>query len=116
MLQSQINFGEWIVPLNPSYDEETVMSCPLDGNPSTSYKWYFEKLQNYTRSHSYRVPIHPDSYLNITFLNNNRTLYFSNVKEEHNGYYTCNAENHLGNKTYDKFKLFNIQSKMIGNI
>ena len=64
------------------------------------------------------MPIHPDSYLNITFLNNDRTLFFSEVREEHNGNYICNADNYLGNKTSDKLKLSNIKGKVpvIGNI
>ena len=112
MLQSQINLGDWIVPLDPSYGQEVVISCPLEGNPPALYQWYFEKLLN-NKSYSDRVPIHPGSYLNITFLNNNRTLYFNETKEDHNGHYICNAENHLGNKTYHHLKPLYIQSKII---
>ena len=71
------------------------MSCPLEGNPPASYHWYFEKLYD-DDSHIHTVSIQPGNYLNITLLNNNRTLFFSGIKEEHNGYYTCNAENSLG--------------------
>ena len=92
------------------------MSCPLEGNPSASYQWYFEKLLNHNRSYSDRVPIHPDSYLNITFLNNDRTLFFNKVREEHNGNYICNADNYLGNKTSVKLELSDIKSKVNGNI
>ena len=104
--------GDWIAPLDPRYGEKTVISCPLEGNPPASYQWYFEKWPK-NISHNDRMPINPGSYLNITFLNNNRTLYFNDTKEEHSGYYICSAENHLGNKTYDDLEPLYIQSKVI---
>ena len=73
------------------------MSCPLVGNPPASYQWYFEKLQD-DGSYSDRAPIQPANSLNITFLNNNQTL-FGQFIEERNGYYSCYAENFLGNET-----------------
>ena len=95
-LRSSIfNHGQWLVPQYPSYGESVVMSCPLEGNPPASYQWYFEKSYD-NGSHSQREPIQPGNYLNITLLNNNQTLFFSEIKEEHNGRYTCNAENSLG--------------------
>ena len=90
-----MNDGHWVAPLFPDHGEELVISCPLEGNPPASYQWYFEKaLEN--GSYSDSVPIQPGSYRNITLLNNNQTLFFSEIKEEHNGRYTCNAENSLG--------------------
>ena len=71
------------------------MSCPLEGNPLVSYQWYFERLLD-DSSFSHKIQVLPDIYLNITFLNSNRTLLFREFKEEHNGYYACYAENFLG--------------------
>ena len=76
------------------------MSCPLEGNPAASYQWYFEKVLDYGVPDIHnKVLIQPNNNLNITLLNNNRTLYFEKVNEEHNLYYICSAKNSLGNKT-----------------
>ena len=87
------------------------MSCPLEGNPAASYQWYFEKLVDYGR-YDDGVLIQPNSKLNITFpYKNNRTLYFVEFKEEHNGHYICNAKNSLGNKNYSYFPQIRVYSK-----
>ena len=71
------------------------MSCPLKGNPPASYQWYFKKSPD-----DDLVLMQSPSSLNITLLNNDRTLYFEELKEEHDGYYVCSAKNFLGSKTY----------------
>ena len=109
LIQSSINSGQWIIPLHPSYGQYLVISCPLEGNPSPSYQWYFEKFLEGGEVDD-RVPIHPYGYLNITLLNNDRTLFFE-FKEEHNGYYICSAENFLGNTNYSGFPLVKVHSK-----
>ena len=92
-----VNPEQWITPFLPIYGQQVVMSCPLEGNPSALYQWYHEKsLLHYGDG----VLIQPNSNLNITLLNNNRTLFFENIAEEHNGRYICNAKNLLGNKNY----------------
>ena len=108
-MQSPINNGKWISPLNPTYSQDIVISCPLEGNPAASYQWYFEKLMDNGDVYN-RVIIQPNSNLNITLLNNNRTLFFE-VKEEHNGYYICSAKNSLGNMTYSSFPSVEVAKK-----
>ena len=107
-MQHFVNFGQWITPLLPSYGQEVVISCPLEGNPPASYQWYF-KVYDYSDA----VVIQPYNNLNITLLNNNQTLYFEEFKEEHNGKYICNAVNLLGNKTYTHFPRIIVGSKYI---
>ena len=109
LIRSPINNGQWISPLYPTYSQDIVMSCPLEGNPPASYQWYFEKLLDNGDTND-RVLIQPNNYLNITLLNNNRTLYFE-FKEEHNGYYVCSAKNSLGNMTHSSFPSVEVQSK-----
>ena len=92
------NFGQWITPLHPTSGQKVVISCPLEGNPPASYRWYFKALD-----HNDRVLIQPGNNLNIRLLNKNRTLYFERFEEHHNGNYICNAENFLG-------KMMNITS------
>ena len=86
------------------------MSCPLEGNPLASYQWYFNRL-SHSGSNNGSVAIHGDSNLNITLLNNNRTLYFREFKEEHNGTYVCSAENLLGRTTYSHFPPVEVESE-----
>ena len=87
------------------------MSCPLEGNPPASYQWYFEKaLEDGLYIDS--VPIQPNRHSNIILLNNDRTLFFEEFKEEHNGNYSCYAENFLGNKI-KYFGSFYVHSKWI---
>ena len=88
--------------MHPSYGQEVVISCPLEGNPLVLYQWYFNRSSADGSSNG-SVAIHGDSNLNITLLNNNRTLYFSEFKEEHNGTYICTAENLLGKTTFSHF-------------
>lgn len=102
-------YGEWIVPLHPSYGQEVVISCPLEGNPPASYQWYLERSNDISTNGS--IAIHAHSYLNITLLNNNRTLYFSEFKEEHNGTYICHAENFLAKTTYSHFPSVTVESE-----
>ena len=73
------------------------MSCPLDGNPPASYQWYLEKTLE-DGSYSDSVPVQPSRFSKVILLNNDRTLFFWEFKEEHNGFYSCYAENFLGNK------------------
>ena len=100
------------MPLYPSHGQEIVASCPLEGNPPASYQWYFEHLINDT-THSKRIPMYPDNYPNITFLNNNRTLFFHNFEEKHNGKYLCNAENIFGHTMFEDFLPLEVHSKLI---
>ena len=74
-MQSNINFGQWITPLHP-----------LEGNPTATYQWYFEKSLDYGEYED-GVQIQPNSNLNITLIYNRRILYFVEFKEEHNGHY-----------------------------
>ena len=109
-MQSKINFGQWITPLHPSYGQHLVMSCPLEGNPTATYQWYFEKSLDYGEYED-GVQIQPNSNLNITLIYNSRILYFVEFKEEHNGHYICNAKNFLGNKNYTYFPSIHVHSK-----
>ena len=96
-----INPEQWMIPLLPYYGQQLVMSCPLEGNPPALYQWYFEKAQHPVfEVRADGVLIQPNNTLNITLLNNNRTLFFEGLHEEHNGRYTCSAKNLLGNKNY----------------
>ena len=108
-MESSINNGQWILPLYPIYSQDLVMSCPLEGNPPASYQWYFEKSLGNSKLDD-GVQIQPNNDLNITLLNNNRTL-FIEFKEEHNGHYICCAKNSLGNMTYSSFPPVEVQSK-----
>ena len=113
MIHQSINYGEWISPLSPSYGQEVVISCPLEGNPSASYQWYFAKLLAMDTdecSHN-KLSIYPGNHLNITLLNNKQTLYFREFNEDHNGCYMCNAKNILENKTYSDFPTLQVNSK-----
>lgn len=112
MLQSPINYERWIIPLGPSRGQEIVVSCPLEGNPPASYQWYFKHLLN-DDTLSKRIPIYPDNNLNVTFLNNNRTLFFRSFEEVHNGYYSCSAENIFRNAMYEGFPPLEVHSKSI---
>ena len=105
-----MNDGQWVAPQFPDYGEELVISCPLEGNPPASYKWNFEKALEGGSYSDVSVPIQPGSYRNITLLNNNRTLYFEEFNEEHNGYYSCYAENFLGNRI-NYFTAIHVHSK-----
>ena len=100
------NFGRWISPLYPLYSQHLVMSCPLEGNPSASYQWYLNKSINYDV-----VLIQPQNNLNIKFLNNNRTLYFEEFNEEHNGRYVCSAKNSFGSRAYSHLPTKEVFSK-----
>lgn len=107
-----VNPEQWMRPLHPFYGQRLVMSCPLEGNPSASYQWYFEKLLYCkeeiggvlidNKCYADGVLIQPNNTLNITLLkiSNNRTLFFEELHEQHNGRYTCSAKNLLGNKSY----------------
>ena len=101
------NPEKWVNPLIPKYNQRVVIACPLKGNPDASYQWYLKKGLN-----NDVVLIQPHSNLNITFLNNNRTLYFDKFKEEHNGNYICSAKNYLGNNTH-YFPPMTVHSKYI---
>ena len=100
-----INYEKWVTTLYPYYNQRFVMSCPLKGNPSASYQWYFKKFRD-----NDLVLMQSPKNFNITILNNNRTLYFEELKEEHNGYYVCSAKNFLGNKRFS-FLRVHVQSK-----
>ena len=117
-----VSLGQWMIPLDHYYGQRLVMSCPLEGNPSASYQWYFEKrldceeVINGVVIHCYNifddgVLIQTNSTLNITLLNNNRTLFFEGLHEEHNGRYTCSAKNLLGNKIYTFRRKIQVDSK-----
>lgn len=104
-----VNPGQWMIPLHPSYGQQLVIHCPLEGNPSASYQWYYKKLKDCETEIDrvqidykcyVRVLIQPNNTLNITLLNNNRTLIFEALHEQHNGRYHCSANNLLGNKSY----------------
>ena len=82
---------------------------PSRGKPPASYQWYLERSNDISTNGS--IAIHADSYLNITLLNNNRTLYFSEFKEEHNGTYICHAENFLGKTNYSHFPSVTVESE-----
>lgn len=117
-----VNPGQWMIPLVHFYGQRLVMSCPLEGNPSASYQWYFEKRLDLEKhadgviKHYYEyddgVLIQPKSILNISLLNNNRTLVFEALHEAHNGRYNCSAKNLLGNKNYT-FPDIHVDSKCI---
>ena len=113
VIDQPINYGEWIAPLIPSYGQRVVISCPLEGNPSASYQWYFAPLlgMDTDRCNKNRSVIHSKDHLNITLLNNNQTLYFRDFNEDHNGCYICNAKNFLGNETYLGFLPIQVYSK-----
>ena len=86
-----------------------MISCPLEGNPPASYQWYFKKsLDNGSQSDD-RILIKQNNYLKL--LNNNRTLYFEEFKEENNGRYICTAKNSLGNRTYMDFPQIEVNSE-----
>ena len=119
-----VNLGEWITPLYPYYGQRLVMSCPLEGNPSAAYQWYHEKficdekyingmLIYYNKYDDDAVLIQPNNILNITLLNNKRTLFFEGLHEAHNGRYTCSAKNLLGSKTYTFLQNIQVDSKWI---
>ena len=110
-MQLSINNGEWISPLYPIYSQDLVMSCPLEGNPPASYQWYFEKSLGDGRLDDAML-IQPNNNLNITLLNNNRTL-FIEFEEEHNGHYICSAKNSLGNMNHTIFPPLEVQSEWI---
>ena len=110
MIHPPINYGEWIVPQLPSYGQEVVISCPLEGNPSASYQWYYAMETVECSKNKNRLAIHPENHLNITLLNNNQTLYFRKFIEDHNGCYICNAKNFLGNRTYSDFRPLQVNS------
>ena len=112
VIRSSIKFSydQWILPLHPSYGEEVVISCPLEGNPPTSYQWYFNKYVNDDSCDDDRILIKEESY-NPKLLNNNRTMYFSDFKEEQNGCYICTAKNSLGSRTYMKFPQIKVNSE-----
>lgn len=113
VIHQPVNYGEWIASLIPTYGQEIVISCPLEGNPSTSYQWYFATLLDHNICNKNRSAIHPDSYLNITLYNNNRTLYFREFNEDHNGCYSCSAKNILGNATFLDFPPIQVSSKWL---
>ena len=117
-----VNPEQWIRSLYPYYHQQLVMSCPLEGNPSASYQWYFEKSLDYEGDvdgvliHDYDkyddgVLIQPNGPLNITLLDNSRTLFFEELHEEHNGKYTCSAKNFLGNKNFTSPQIIQVDSK-----
>ena len=110
-----VNPGQWVIPSEHYYGQPVVMSCPLEGNPSASYQWYFEKrldCEEYVggvliycyNKYDDGVLIQPNNTLNITLLNSDRTLFFEGLHEEHNGRYTCSAKNLLGSKNYTFFQ------------
>ena len=113
--------GQWMKPLYPYYGQQLVMSCPLEGNPSASYQWYFEKRLDFEKyvdgvlirynKYDVGVLIQPNNILNITLLNINRTLFFEGLHEVHNGRYTCSAKNLLGNKNYTFLRNIQVDSK-----
>lgn len=98
------------MPEYPAYGQQLVITCPLEANPPASYQWYFRTLKDNGFFSDDEMLIHQD-YLNISLLNNNRTLYFDSVKEEHNGEYDCIAENSLGNGTFTNFPRVQVNSK-----
>ena len=111
-----VNLEQWMIPLYHYYGQWLVMSCPLEGNPSALYQWYFEKCLDCEEvvngvKFDDAVLIQPNSTLNITLLNNNRTLFFEGLHEEHNGRYTCSAKNLLGNKNYTFQQKIQVDSK-----
>ena len=115
MIHQPINYGEWVVPQYPSYGQEIVISCPLEGNPPASYQWYYAMELDDCSESKNRSAIHPGNYFNITILNNNQTLFFREFNENHNGCYICNAKNFLGNKTYLDFQPLEVNSKYIAS-
>ena len=108
-------------PLYPYHGQKLVMSCPLEGNPSASYQWYHEKFLDFEkevngvliryRGYDDGVLIQQNNTLNITLLNNNRTLLFEELHEVHNGRYNCSAKNLLGNKNYTISQNVQVDSK-----
>ena len=65
---------------------QAVISCPLEGNLSVSYQWYFAKLLAMGTdqcSHN-KFSIYLGNHLNITLLNNNQTLYFCEFDKDYN--------------------------------
>ena len=109
-IQLPFNYEEWINPIYPKYSEETVISCPLEGNPAALYQWYFTRYEEGRHSNA-TVLTYPNNY-NVTLLNNNRTLYIGEFHEEHNGKYSCSAENFLGKNTFIYFSI-KVKSKLI---
>ena len=101
-----LNYGEWVDPLRSSYNEELVISCPLEGNPPAKYQW------NFTRYEDGHDTVLTNNY-NVTLLNNNRTLHIEEFHEEHNGIYSCSAENFLGKSTFQRFRTIKVNSKLI---
>ena len=113
MIHPPINYGEWIVPQYPSYGQEIVISCPLEGNPSALYQWFYDMETDTCSKSKNRSAIYPNNHLNITLLNNNQTLYFRKFNEDHNGCYICSAKNFLGIKTYSDFQSLEVDSKYL---
>ena len=60
------------------------LSCPVTGIPIIIVSWRIKSGTN------------PAFVKNTLLLNNNRTLYISNVTVNHTGWYSCIAENKYG--------------------
>ena len=102
----------WINPLEPYYGQTLTLTCPLEGNPQASYKWYFlnETLQQ--RNDSFIMIDEEYRESNGIFPQNSsdhRQLTIDKFLEQHNGHYFCSAENYLGSDNF-LFPLFQVWS------
>ncbi|XP_065910614.1 fibroblast growth factor receptor-like isoform X2 [Dysidea avara] len=100
----------WINPLEPYYGQTLTLTCPLEGNPQASYKWYFlnETLQQ--RNDSFIMIDEEYRESNGIFPQNSsdhRQLTIDKFLEQHNGHYFCSAENYLGSDNF-LFPLFQV--------